>query len=125
MSTIKKRKMTATICGLIVILAIVAGLLMSATPADVETLNSYKGLLYVKHGRVGSKSEGPDYYIQTFRADYLLQYKERFLWLPDYHLEFYCRRMVEVKGKIIDIDKMTIRVESIHEICERDIPRSN
>lgn len=70
--------MTATIYGLVVILAIVAGLLMSATPTDVETLNSYKALLYVKHELVGDKSEGPDYYFQTFKADYLLQYKRRF-----------------------------------------------
>jgi hypothetical protein len=94
--------MTATICGLVVILAIVAGLLMSATPADIETLNSYKGLLCVKHGRVGDKSEGSDYYLQAFKADYLLQHKERSPWIPNYHLEFYCRKMVEVKRKLVN-----------------------
>ena len=111
----KKRRMTAIICGLVVILAIVADLLMSATPADVETLNLYKGLLYVKHGRVGTRMEGPDYYLQTFKGDYLLQYKGRLSCEPDYYLKFYCRKMAEVKGKITE--NMTIQVEDIHEIC--------
>ena len=31
----------------------------------------------------------------------MLEYKERDLWEPDYHLEFCSRRMVEVSGKII------------------------
>lgn len=31
----------------------------------------------------------------------MLEYKERDLWEPDYHLEFCCRRMVKVSGKII------------------------
>lgn len=83
-------------------------------------MSTIKGLLYVKHGRVGSRSEGPDYHLQTVKADYLLQYKKRVPWEPDYCLEFYCRRMVEVRGKIID--KMPINVEGIHEICVGRIP---
>jgi hypothetical protein len=29
----------------------------------METL---KGLVYIKQGRIGTRSEGPDYYLQTF-----------------------------------------------------------
>ncbi len=57
-------------------------------------MDTFKGLLYVKFGRVGSRSEGPDYYLQTKKGDYDLLYQKRNLWEPDYHLEFYCRRMV-------------------------------
>lgn len=55
----------------------------------------------MKHGRLGSKSEGADYYLQTKKGDFVLEYKERDLWEPDYHLEFCSRRIVEVSGKII------------------------
>jgi hypothetical protein len=81
---------------------------------------TFKGLLYVKHGRVGTRSEGPDYYLQTSNGDFLLHYKERNPWESDYHLEFYCRRMVEVGG---EIREKTIRVEHIEDICEPLIPQ--
>ena len=29
-------------------------------------METFEGLVYVKHGRIGSKSEGPDYYLQTW-----------------------------------------------------------
>ena len=83
-------------------------------------MTTFKGLLYVKHGRLGSRSEGPDYYLQTKKEDFVLEYKERNPWEPDYHLEFYGRRMVEVSGKIIR-DRI-IKVERIKEICESLIP---
>jgi len=82
---------------------------------------TFKGLLYVKHGRVGTRSEGPDYYLQTSDGDFLLQYKKRNLWEPDYHLEFYCRRMVGVTGEIQE--KKFIQVKHIEEICEPLIPQ--
>lgn len=81
----------------------------------------FRGLVYVKHGRVGTRSEGPDYYLQTYRGDYLLRYQERMPWRPDYQLEFYGRRMVEVTGSLID--RQTIKVESIAEILSPGIPR--
>lgn len=62
------------------------------------------GLVYVKHGRVGSKSEGPDYYLQTGKGDLLLHYEQRNLWEPDYKLEFFARQMVEVEGKLTERD---------------------
>ena len=49
-------------------------------------MGTFKGLVYVKHGRVGSKSEGPDYYLQTCDGEYLLKYVDRCLWKPDYLL---------------------------------------
>src|SRR5947208_2164189 len=51
------------------------------------TMDTFKGLVYVKHGRVGTRSEGPDYYLQTTRGDFLLRYRQRNPWEPDYHLE--------------------------------------
>lgn len=81
----------------------------------------FRGLVYVKHGRVGTRSEGPDYYLQTYRGDYLLRYQDRVPWKPDYPLEFFGRRMVEVTGALID--RHTIKVESIVEILSPMIPR--
>lgn len=79
------------------------------------------GLLYVKHGRVGSKSEGPDYYLQTWRGEYLVRDAERPLWQPDYRLEFFARRMVEIEGSLVDTT--TIRVARISELHASTIPR--
>lgn len=83
---------------------------------------NFKGLVYVKHGRVGSRSEGPDYYLQTVDGDYLLQYQSRLLWQPDYQLEFYCRRMVEVTGVLQG--PRVIDVRSIAEILAPTLPVS-
>lgn len=82
----------------------------------------FKGLLYVKHGAVGTRSEGPIYYLQTRMGDFLLKYNNPPLHLPDFKLEFYCRKMVRVAGKIHQ-DKI-IEVEYIHEICKPFIPIS-
>ncbi len=80
-----------------------------------------KGLLYVKHGQVGTRSEGPAYYVQTRQGDFLLHYQERYAWAPDYHLEFYARKMVEVMGQVRE-DRQ-VQVERIHEIHSAFIPQ--
>ena len=80
----------------------------------------FSGLVYVKHGLVGSRSEGPDYYLQTSRRDYLLRLTERAHWRPDFELEFYGRKMVEVRGKLID--RATIQVDTIVEILSSRLP---
>lgn len=79
-----------------------------------------KGLIFIKHGQVGTRSEGPEYYIQTRNADFLLKYDEsRHLWDPDYRLEFFNRKMVEITG----ISKGDfVKVNSIHKICAELIP---
>ena len=81
---------------------------------------NYKGLVYVKHGRVGSRSEGPDYYLQTTRGDYLLHLTNRHPWQPDYQLEFYSRRMVEIEGTLQT--PQMIEVKSIREILTAQLP---
>lgn len=81
----------------------------------------FRGLIYVKHGRVGSRSEGPDYHLQTAEGDYLLRWEDRFPWQPDYHLEHFCRRMVEVRGALAD---HVLQVETLHEILSPRIPRA-
>ncbi len=83
---------------------------------------TFSGLVFIRHGRVGTRSEGPDYYLQTARRDYVLHYKERPLFEPDYHLEFFSRRMVEVEGKL-GSDGI-VQVDSIREICVPLIPRA-
>ena len=68
-------------------------------------METFEGLVYVKHGRIGSKSEGPDYYLQTWDRDYLLNYEDRGPWELDYYLEFFCRKFVEVTGELEWRDK--------------------
>lgn len=77
------------------------------------------GLIYIKHGRVGTRSEGPDYFLQSFERDYLLRFRERTPWQPDFELEFYNRAMVEVEGELRDD---TLKVASIREILSPMIP---
>ena len=79
-------------------------------------MDTFRGLLYVKHGRIGTRSEGPDYHLQTAKADYILQLNERELWKCDYELEFHCRRIVVVTGKMID--KTAIQVSEIRDTGE-------
>lgn len=69
---------------------------------DSKALETFRGLVYMKIGRIGSKSEGPDYFLQTAKAEFLLRYEQRNLWMPDYHLEFFNRRMVKVTGSFDD-----------------------
>ncbi|WP_440955963.1 hypothetical protein ACSAZK_03125 [Methanosarcina sp. Mfa9] len=91
-------------------------------------MGTFKGLVYVKHGRIGSKSEGPDYYLQTWDQEYLLKYADRNLWELDYYLEFFCRKFVDVDGKISKEiiggkEVYVLYVESITKISESYIPR--
>lgn len=79
----------------------------------------FKGLVFIKHGRVGMKGEGPDYYLQTKKADFILILNQRQPWKPDFELEFFCRKMVEIEGKQED---SIIRVKKITEILEPRIP---
>ena len=79
------------------------------------------GFLYIKHGRVGTRSEGPDYYLQMADGEVFLQYEERMLWDPDYHLEYFGRRMVEIEGELLEAQKVQVR--EIKEICETTIPQ--
>lgn len=83
-------------------------------------METFRGLLYVKHGRLGSKSEGPDYYLQTSYGDYLLHFKERLLFEPDYQLEYYCRRMVAVDAD--NLGDKQLQVQAIQIIPGRLIP---
>jgi hypothetical protein len=86
-------------------------------------MGTFKGLVYVKHGRVGSRSEGPDYYLQTCDGEHLLKYADRCLWKPDYYLEFFCRKFVEINGEF-DKEANTIYVKDISEICVGLIPQN-
>lgn len=72
-----------------------------------------KGLVYVKHGRVCTRSEGPDYYLQTKDVEYLLVLNERDLWEPDYELEYYCRRICLVTGEEEPGTPKVIKVKTI------------
>lgn len=83
-------------------------------------MQEFKGLIYVRQGRVGSRSEGPDYYLQTPNGDYLLHHDNRPLWRPDYYLEFYVRRIVEVQG-ILQAPRL-IEVKSIRDLNTAMLP---
>ncbi|MFX0199160.1 MAG: BsuPI-related putative proteinase inhibitor [Candidatus Hodarchaeota archaeon] len=79
-----------------------------------------EGFIFKKLHKFGTKSEGPDYYLQTEEGiDYLLFYKDHQLWEPDPELEKYAcvwkpAAHIKVKGKI-DLTKSPpkIRVDEI------------
>lgn len=84
-----------------------------------------RGLLYTKYSALNTRSEGPDYYIQTYIGDFLLKFEERPHWERDYHLEFYNRKMVEVVGYLTsekvktyrdEIEMLKINIQTIEEI---------
>jgi hypothetical protein len=52
-------------------------------------MGTFKGLIYVKYGRVGTRNEGPDYHLQTAHGDLLLAYHPWHAWEMDYQLEYY------------------------------------
>ncbi|MCX6677440.1 MAG: hypothetical protein NTU95_05785 [Methanothrix sp.] len=79
----------------------------------------FSGLVFVKQGRVGSRSEGPDYYLQTKKHEYVLSYKRGSLFEPDPFLESFCGKMVEVIGTQ---DGNEIKVSSIIKISQPSIP---
>lgn len=87
---------------------------------DPMTMETFRGLIYVKIGRIGSRSEGPDYFLQTAKAELLLRYEKRNLWMPDYHLEFFNRRMVKVTGWFED---RIFVVKTIDEILSPGLPQ--
>jgi heat shock protein HslJ len=87
-----------------------------------EIMGIFKGLVYIKNHSVGSRSEGPKYYLQTFNDEHVLRYVDKGPWELDYYLEFFCRKYVEVDGEFNNADN-EIKVTSIHEICVGMIPQ--
>lgn len=81
----------------------------------MESNQTFEGMIYIKQGRIHSKSEGPDYYLQTIKEDFLLENADRNLWQPDYYLEFYNRKIVSVDGKIIRDDSNQMRIIKVNE----------
>ncbi|MCX6674038.1 MAG: hypothetical protein NTY37_09705 [Methanothrix sp.] len=76
-------------------------------------------MVFIKHGRIGTKIEGPDYYLQTKKHEYVLIHERASLVNPDYYLEFFCRKMVVVMGIQVGNE---IKVLNIIEICKSLIP---
>lgn len=70
-----------------------------------------RGLLYIRHGRVGTRSEGPDYFLQTVHGDYSLRLNLREPWQLDYELEFYNRKIVDVTG--FEVKPGELKVDAI------------
>jgi hypothetical protein len=78
-------------------------------------MTTLRGLVFVKQGRIGTRSEGPDYYLQTKELEYPLARKtEDLVFKPDYMLEFYCRKWVEIEGSVM---KKGITIDTIRETC--------
>jgi len=95
-----------------------------------ENKVALSGLIYIKHGDVGTRSEGPRYHLQTSIRDandllleFELLYEKREKWELDYHLEFYNRKMVNIKGQQVDALKpQVIHVEEIVDIISTELP---
>ena len=85
----------------------------------VDTTDSRIGFIYKKLHKFGSKSEGPDYFLQTQRGiDYQLIHKDRPPWKPDPYLEkfacvWYPHKHVKVIGKLELTKPPKIHVDEI------------
>jgi hypothetical protein len=85
--------------------------------------STFKGLVYIKHVAVGSRSEGPGYFLQTKDRDYPLVLEKRPPWKPDRQLEPFCRKMVEIEGELLEEGGASqIQVSSIKETDDANIP---
>ena len=82
----------------------------------------FKGFLYVKRGRIGTRLEGPDYWLQTSGDEFMLRFHDRTLWEPDFQLEFYNRHIVGVTGELDDLG--FINVTSVDPLPNNLIPAS-
>ena len=82
-------------------------------------VKNFSGLVLIKQGRIGSRSEGPDYYLQTKKHEYILNYKRGSLFETDPFLESFSGKMVEVIGIQ---EGNEIKVSSIIEISKPLIP---
>lgn len=69
-------------------------------------MSTLQGLLYVKHGAVGTRSEGPLYILQTHDGEYALLYEQRDSWKPDYHLAFFSGNIVTVEGELVETGEL-------------------
>ncbi len=112
----------ATFCGAICLSSAAHGDEGEAAASDASArsnIHVFAGLLFVKHGRVGTRSEGPDYFLQTPRGEYGVVYGERRPWQRDEALEALSRNMVAVRGTL---EGETIRVERIEAIETPRLP---
>lgn len=73
---------------------------------DVKELS---GFLFSKLARIGSRSEGPDYFLQQFdRSEHpivekvIAIHKEAEAWKPDPVLQKYLATEVAIRGRIVD-----------------------
>lgn len=72
-------------------------------------MHTIRGLLFIKHGAVGTRSEGPLYMLQTEHKDVALRYAKRNPWELDYLLEYHNRHIVEVTGENLGDDVFQVR----------------
>lgn len=85
-------------------------------------MHSIRGLLFIKHGAVGTRSEGPLYFLQTEHKDVRLRFEKRHPWELDYVLEHHNRHIVEVSGE--NVDGETFQVKRIRRLVGKRIPEA-
>jgi hypothetical protein len=75
------------------------GLAMPALAGDgAVTLN---GFLFSKLGALGTRSEGPQYFLQTFDGREIAVAKHTMMWQPDPALQRYIATKVTIEGDMV------------------------
>lgn len=82
-------------------------------------MGTYKGLIYMKHLALGSRNEGPDYWLQTIDRDYQL-HKTSQLPQPDLRFDPLIGHIVEIAGNTYDGG--LIEVDSVRDLHASHIP---
>jgi len=82
-------------------LVLVAGMtaLSPALAADAA-LQKFDGFLFSKLANIGTKSEGPAYFLQKFNYTEVRILKHTMLWQPDPALQQYLGTKVTIKGEM-------------------------
>jgi len=76
--------------------------LCMAAEGGPEIVEHYTGYLFYRTERTGSKSEGPEYYLQTFDGREIHVVKKANLWEEDPQLQKMIDRKVWIGGSLVD-----------------------
>lgn len=82
-------------------------------------MTSFKGFVYSKLHAIGTKSEGPSYYLQTYSPsgeELKMKYHEVNPWEPDKDLEKMVNHKVKVEGDLEKSRPPVLKVTKIEKI---------
>ena len=96
MTRIRKLLSLALVCALLTVLFLPA----IAAEEGPDKAGTYSGYLFAKLDNIGTKSEGPSYYLQQFDNSEIHIIKNGILWQHDAELDNYLNTKVMITGVV-------------------------